>query len=144
MVVSIQDELKVVTNKYYILKMNSKELQETHLERLASAIASNGNLHKQNVLKQLRHRESQRATAKKIKFIRGKLDRNSTIIVTKTLPDGTSIDITDKREMEKAIISGNKKKFKQSFSTPSYNYPYNTIFGYLGLTRASKQVLEGN
>jgi hypothetical protein len=74
-----------------------KELRETHLERLASALASTGNLHKQNVLKQLRQRESQRATAKKIKFIRGKLNRNSTIIVTETLSDGTTVDITDKR-----------------------------------------------
>jgi hypothetical protein len=45
--------------------------------------------------------------------------------------------------MEKAIIFSNKKKFKQSFSTPFYNYPYNKIFGYLGLTKASRQVLEG-
>jgi hypothetical protein len=142
-IVCIKDELDLATKQYYTLKKRSKELRETHLESLASALASAGNLVKQNVLKQLRHRESQRATAKKIKFIQGKLNRSSTIIVTETLEDGTVIDITDKRGMEKAIIHSNKKKFKQSFSTPFYNHPYNKIFGYLGLTKASGQVLAG-
>jgi hypothetical protein len=45
--------------------------------------------------------------------------------------------------MERAIISSNKKKFQQSFGTPFYNYPYNKLFGYLGITPASKQVLDG-
>jgi hypothetical protein len=45
--------------------------------------------------------------------------------------------------MEKAIINANKKKFKQAFGTPFYNYPYNKLFGYKGLTTFSQQVLDG-
>jgi hypothetical protein len=67
-IVCIKDELDLATKQYYTLKKRSKELRETHLESLASALASAGNLVKQNVLKQLRHRESQRATAKKNKI----------------------------------------------------------------------------
>jgi hypothetical protein len=81
----------------------------SHLEQLASAIASSGNLKRASILKQLRHRESQRTTARKIKYLRGKLSRNSTTMVTVKLDDGSTKDITDKREMEKAIIASNKK-----------------------------------
>jgi hypothetical protein len=66
-------------------------------------MASAGNLKHASVLKQLRHRESQRSTAKKIKFLRGKLTRNSTTTVTVKSSEGVSIDITDKHEMEKSI-----------------------------------------
>jgi hypothetical protein len=45
--------------------------------------------------------------------------------------------------MEKAIIKSNKQKFQQSFATPFYNYPYNQLFGYQGLTKSSQLVLAG-
>jgi hypothetical protein len=64
-------------------------------------------------------------------------------MVTVKLDDGSTKDITDKREMEKAIIASNKKKIKQSFNTPFYTFPYNKIFGYNGLTPAAQQVLDG-
>jgi hypothetical protein len=46
--------------------------------------------------------------------------------------------------MEKAIIKSNKQKFQQSFHTPFYNFPYNKLFGFLGLMEASQQVLDGS
>jgi hypothetical protein len=52
-IIVIQDELKVEYKHYYSLKKTSKELRETHLERLASAMATKGNLKKENVIKQL-------------------------------------------------------------------------------------------
>jgi hypothetical protein len=64
-------------------------------------------------------------------------------MVTVTQPDGTTMDITDKKEMERAIIRSNKMKFQLSFGTPFYNHPYNKLFGYLGITNASRQVLAG-
>jgi hypothetical protein len=106
-------------------------------------LASKGNIKRETILKQLRLCESQRSTAKKIKFLRGKLNRYSTTIVTVKAPDGTLTEITDKREMEKAIIDSNKKKFRQSFHTPFYKYPYNKLFGYNGLTHSAQKVLDG-
>ncbi len=139
----VQDELKAAYKRYYSLKKNSNELRETHLERLASAVASKGNLNRENIIKQLRAREAQRSSARKIKFLRGRLNKSSTTMVTVTQPDGTTMDITDKKEMERAIIRSNKMKFQLSFGTPFYNHPYNKLFGYLGITNASRQVLAG-
>jgi hypothetical protein len=44
--------------------------------------------------------------------------------------------------MEKAITDSNKKKFRQSFHTPFYNYPYNKLFGYNGLMHSAQKVLD--
>jgi hypothetical protein len=116
---AIMDELQLATKKFYTLKKYHKELRMSHLEQLASAIASSGNLKRASILKQLRHRESQRTTARKIKYLRGKLSRNSTTMVTVKLDDGSTKDITDKREMEKAIIVSNKKNLS-NHSTPHF------------------------
>jgi hypothetical protein len=67
----------------------------------------------------------------------------STIMVSIPLPDGTYIDITEKKQMGKAIIASNKRKFQQSFATPFYNYPFNKLFGYQGTSSATQQVLDG-
>ncbi len=58
--------------------------------------------------------------------------------------EGTTVDIVDKKEMERSIIKCNKKKFQQAFGTPFYNHPYNKMFGYKGTTEISDQVLKGN
>jgi hypothetical protein len=57
--IEIMDELKEATKHYYSLKKTDKQLRATHLERLASAMASKGNLKRENILKQLRLKESQ-------------------------------------------------------------------------------------
>jgi hypothetical protein len=142
-ILAIQDELKAATIEYYKLKKKSTQLRESHLESLASALAANGNTKKESILKQLRLRESQRSTARKLKYLRGQLSKRSTTMVSITLPDGSNADITDKKEMEKTIIAANKKKFQQSFGTPFYKYPYNTLFGYQGVTKSSQKVLDG-
>jgi hypothetical protein len=58
-VLVVQDELKAAYKRYFTLKKNSSALRDTHLERLASAMATTGNLQRENIIKQLRARERQ-------------------------------------------------------------------------------------
>jgi hypothetical protein len=120
---AIQDALTTATKKYYEVKKNAKDYRETHLENLASDMAAQGNLTKQNIIKQLRMREQQRHTARKIKFLRGKLTKKATTTITVNIQDGSIADVTDKRQIENEIIASNKRKFQQSFSTPFYTPP---------------------
>jgi hypothetical protein len=78
----IQAEAK--TLEYYQIKGEAKQLRMTALDSLASALAEKGNSEKDKILKALRHREQQRSTAKKIKYLRGKIRTGSTTIVTTT------------------------------------------------------------
>jgi hypothetical protein len=140
----VKDELELATKEYYKLKKSAKELRETYLTRLATAISSQGNLKKANIIKQLRLREQQRSTARKIKYIRGRLSRQSTTMVTIKQQDRSTIELLNRKEMEKAIVKSNKNKFLQSFGTDFYKHPYNKLFGYQGLTRSSQRVLDSN
>jgi hypothetical protein len=48
------------------------------------------------ILKALHERESQRSTARKIRYLRGKMSKSSTMMVMIKLVDGTKTDLTDK------------------------------------------------
>ena len=133
----IQECLKAEYKPYYQLKGDATQLRMTALAQLAAAIAEKGDTDKEKVIKALREREQQRKTAKKIKFLQGKLCTGSTTMVTTTNSSGTKIDITNKKEMELAILESNKTKFTQSSHTPFYLHPLKDDFGFKGLT--SKQ-----
>jgi ABC-type branched-subunit amino acid transport system substrate-binding protein len=92
---SLQVRLKEEYKDYYKIKRQAHQLRATALENLAEALAEQGNSDKEKMLKALRSREQQRATARKIKFLRGKIRTNSTTLVTVTDTDGTKIDITE-------------------------------------------------
>jgi ABC-type branched-subunit amino acid transport system substrate-binding protein len=68
----LQESLKEAYQNYYKIKGSAKELWQMALEALAEAIANEGNATKEKTLKMLRERESQRNTARKLRFLRGK------------------------------------------------------------------------
>jgi len=140
---AISEHLKNAYKEYYLIKGEAKELQNTALENLALALAEKGNLTQSKMLADLRRREAQRTTARKLKYLRGKLRTGSTTIVTVTNDDGKTREITDKAEMERAILHSNNKKFSQSTHTPFYQSPLREAFGFKGLSTASQAVLAG-
>jgi hypothetical protein len=56
---------------------------------------------------------------------------------------GKRINITNKLEIEQAILNSNRKKFSQSFHTPFYKDPLHREFGFKGLTSATQATLAG-
>ncbi len=126
-----------------MVKGNDKAIRATAQENLAEALAEEGNTTKEKMLKVIRHREKQRTTARKIKFLRGKLKAGSTTMVTVQLSDGSSQDITGKQEIEEAILKNNQEKYQQSFHTPFLQSPLREAFGFKGLSSAAQAVLGG-
>ncbi len=63
--------------------------------------------------------------------------------VTVHSDDGTSKDLTEKEEIEKAIMKNNEEKYQQSFHTPFLQHPLRDEFEFKGLTPAAKAVLGG-
>jgi ribonuclease HI len=113
------------------------------LDSIAEAWAEKLNTKKEIMVKTLKLRESQRSTARKIKWIRNKLSHGGTTVVTVQNNDGSSHDITEKHAMEAAIMEANEAKFQQSFHTPFMQPPLVNELGYQGLGPASKQILSG-
>jgi hypothetical protein len=100
----IQNCIKEAYQHYYQLKGNDRELRYTFLEKLAEAVAADGNTSKEKALKQLREREGQRETATKIKYLSGKLNRGSTTMVSIETTPGVYKDITAQSAIEQAIM----------------------------------------
>jgi hypothetical protein len=139
--VSIQ--LKEAYRAYYLIKGDAANLRNTALENLAAALAEKGSKVQSKILEDLRRREAQRSTAKKLRFIRGKLRSGSTAVVSVTNAQGEKIEISNKLEVETAILASNKSKFSQSFHTPFYHTPLRESFGFKGLTTSAQSVLAG-
>jgi hypothetical protein len=139
----ICSNIKLAYKEYYAVKGNDKATRATAQETLAEALAEEGNTTKEKMLKVIRHREKQRTTARKIKFLRGKLKAGSTTMVTVQLSDGSSQDITGKQAIEEAILKNNQEKYQQSFHTPFLQSPLREAFGFKGLSSAAQAVLGG-
>ena len=114
----VQEKLKQAYQDYYCNKNQAASLRNTSLDLLAEAIVVKGDLAREKVLRDLRQREQQRATARKLRFIQGKMKSESITMVTVVGEDGNRADITDRKEMEKAILDNNKAKFSQTFHNP--------------------------
>jgi len=110
---------------------------------LAAALAEKGNREQSKILEDLRRREAQRVTAKKLRYLRGKLRMGSTTVVTITNANGEKVELTDKRDIEAAILASNQSKFSQSFHTLFYQSPLRESFGFKGLSTSAQSVLAG-
>ncbi len=64
-------------------------------------------------------------------------------MVTTLDSSGNRIDITNKKEIELAILESNKAKFLQASHTPFYLPPLKDEFGFKGLTTAAQATLAG-
>jgi len=137
----LEDHLHKAFQDYYAMKSNHIELRKTYLEELAPVLAENQKQTKENIIRQLQHCKSQRNMARKLRYLRGKMNRNSTTMVTVEIASGELQDISDKKEMERAIMRNNEEKFRQSMHTPFFQPPLSSSFGYKGVTQAAAAVL---
>jgi hypothetical protein len=140
---ALSTALTVAYKEYYAVKCSHVDLRKTALDNRAEALASKGDFAKATILKVLCHREKQRQIACKLRYMRGKINTGSTTLVS--IPDGPDQwkDITDKTEMEQAILANNRDKFSQSFHTPFYQPLLSNEFGFQSLTPAAQAVLNG-
>ncbi len=129
-IASIEEELKTAFQDYYKVKGSDKVLRDSAMQQRVEALAAEGNTTKEKMITVIRHREKQRATARKIRFLRGKLSNGSTTMVTIQTEQGDSIDLTGKHEIGEAIMANNQAKYQQAFHTPFMISPLREEFGF--------------
>jgi hypothetical protein len=71
------------------------------------------------------------------------MNTGSTTLVSVKDNNRAITGLTNKIDIEQAIIQNNEDKYKQSFHTPLFNFPLVSLFGFKGLTPASQQVTAG-
>ncbi len=74
-----------------------------------------------------------KSSARKLKYLRGKLSWSSTTVATIQDGNGQCVDVTEKTASEQAILASNEEKIKQSFHTPFLLFPLFAEFGFQGL-----------
>ena len=60
-----------------------------------------------------------------------------------TQEDGSSIEYTDKEDIEQACLDENFNKFSQTNNTPVMQQPLVDEIGYGETTQATKEILDG-
>jgi hypothetical protein len=121
------------------LLANQKNAQGTltiFTRKPCRSLVRHKNIKHKTIIKQLKERERQRNVAKKIKFLQGKLKARGTTMVTIDLGDGKPVDISNKTDMEYAILKNNEDKFKPSHRNAFYHFPLSHDLGFKGVTVA--------
>jgi hypothetical protein len=139
----LEEQRKRAYELYQLAKENARDIRETYLSEVAEACAQENKGNKEKVLRQLVQVEKQWATARRIKYIQGKLQRCSTFMVQEQDNTGTWQDVTEKATMEKAIMESTRRKYTSAFNSPFLTIPLVTEFGYLSNGAAAKVVLSG-
>ena len=145
---TVQELAKQLYEANKVYKSKKKEaasLRRSFLDYLATALEQDGQGKKANIIKNLIKIEEQRATYRRLAVLSKKCNDNlSTTTVLVTLPSGRKVEISEKQEMENAIIAENTKKYHQcENSCPFLTSPLTEVFGSFGETSASTQVMNG-
>ena len=128
-------------------KSKAETSRKSFLERLADALADEGQTDAAQQLRNLQHREAQRDQARRIRPITGKMARSAMTRLTATVrnPDGTEevVELHHKDEMELAALREYETRLRCTEDTPFLTEPLVHKFGYSAMTPSSKEVLQG-
>jgi hypothetical protein len=83
------------------------------------------------------------AQVEKSNFLRGALSQGSTTIVLVLDSSGNLKDLTEKTQIEQALMENNKEKYSKSFHTHMYKELLIYEFDFKGLTLQAKDALDG-
>jgi hypothetical protein len=129
---------------YKTLRTNHQERRDNFIEELAEAQATAGNKKKAQILKEMIQVEKQRSVFRRISLIAGEKQNLGTTFVEVKDQKGKIEQITDRHQMEAAIINENRKKYHQTEnSCPFHSEPLKSHFGNYGEGPQSEAVAKG-
>ena len=92
----------------------SESLNREYRHRLATAKEDAGNIKAATHLRNMNRIEAQRQLFRNIRYMEEKLSAGSTTQVTVTSEDGRTTELTQRDEVEKAVMAENERKFHQT------------------------------
>jgi hypothetical protein len=130
-------------DNYKHIRVQHKELRRSFLDDMASALAADGKGHKANIIKNLLRLEDQKAMHSKLGRITKKND-NLNVTSINVQQNGNSKELSNKTEIEEAIIEENRHKYHQTERyCPFLQEPLLSDFGLFGEGPGTTQVLNG-
>jgi hypothetical protein len=124
-------------------RTRSREARETFLDELADAIAKEGGVKYESVVKSLKTREHIRRTHRRIRWVFDTQQQGAITFVETNDAGGNRVERATKEEVEQACMDENEQRFRQANNTPFMKSPLVEEFGYLGIGEKAREVLEG-
>jgi Ca2+-binding EF-hand superfamily protein len=103
------------------------------LDELAAAIAKEGGIKHESVVKQLKTREQVRRTHRRIRWAFENQQQGAITFVEVQDSAGSLVERATKEEVEAACMVENEQRFRQANNTPFMKSPLVEEFGYLGI-----------
>jgi hypothetical protein len=126
------------------VKANAEAHSYEYRTRLADHMATEGNTTREQHLRNLNRNEASRRLHRRVRYITGKGTTGSTTFVT-VQKQGQITEITERKELERAIITENLIKYHQTEDAcPLLQDDMLELIGTLGDGPAVANVLEGN
>ena len=140
----LEAKLEVAYKNYKSVKKANQRVREAYLFDLAATLEKKGRGKKAKLVKQMIQTEVKRQMFRKLAMVHKKNTDLSTKFVTVTEGENKRI-ITDKKEMETAIINENKHKYHQTETTcPFMHHPLKQHFGKIGEGPKTEDALSGS
>jgi hypothetical protein len=138
----IRENLRNAWQRYRILKKRASGDRATWIEDLATAWAAEGKTSVASELRNIKLREAQRRDARLIKSVNGDSTRTGLYILR--INDGQDwIEVTEKEDMEKALLRESQQRFNQAKETPFCTNPLLEAVGPVGISDVAQQILNG-
>lgn len=128
---------------YWKSKKSADRLRQSFILQKAESIAEDSNEDTDNVLKRLLKNEQSRKDNRQIKVVLKKLNNTAVTTVEVTQEDGSTIELTDRLDIEHACIVENMKKYSQTENTICMQEPLRTLLGKTGTSTLCSNILDG-
>ena len=146
MTVTLEEAIEKRATAFRREKIMSKTTEATRLswlESLCEARAAEGNLSKEQEIRNRLQIEEQRRNARIIRRVNGKLRSGSVTSVVAPDENGIWKEVTERRSMETALLDENRRRFTQASDTPFLQPPLLELVGALGTGPAAEDILRG-
>ena len=140
----LEKELDVAYKLYKNLKKEAESLRLAFLEALAISLEAEGKGKKAKIIEGMIKLEEQRKMYRKLKPLSRKFSENLSTTSVILTNNGITHELTEKVQMEQAIIDENRKKYHQcETACPFMSEPLLSEFGAFGENTATERVLKG-
>jgi hypothetical protein len=139
----VQKEMRRARKAIKKVLSNAKTLRQDHLEDRANIAAYDGNEDKTMAICKIMRAEEQRNSWARIRRGMGRNSKSGLSHVLVENADGTSNRISEKLQMEAAIISRNIEHFSQADGSPFTTTRLTDVFGRYGTNKAAEMLLDG-
>ena len=134
---------KRTMGEYREAKKTHIQKRITHLEDLAKAKALQGDVKAESILKNMKHQEQQRKSARAIKWMNGKYQKRKGITKVAVSTDHGEQEAVTKDAIENGCLDEAHRRFTQASNTPMFREPLRTALGDDGFGPSIGPILNG-